>query len=422
MLDRLDQAIAVSHRRATQTALLYIDLDRFKNINDSLGHAAGDDLLKEAATRLGTCVREGDTLARMGGDEFVIILPGIDGGIGVQKVVERIFDSFVPPFFVATIDHFVSASIGITLCPADGDNAQVLLRNGELAMYKAKEQGRGRHQFFTAEIDQRMRERLLMEAQLRGAAARGELRLHYQPLYAAPDGALVGMEALLRWQRSDDCLMMPGHFIAVAEEVGLIPEIGEWVTATACREAAGLFAGLDGDLRVAVNVSPRQLQTGTFAGWVRRQLQDSGLRPEQLELEITESVLMDDRAETETTLRELCQLGVRLSIDDFGTGYSSLGYLQRYPFDTLKIDRSFVVGGTTDANTARLVETIVTMAHGLNLETVAEGVETAEQMAFVQGCGCDLIQGFLLGRPMSLADLAATIAAAPSGASKRQSG
>ncbi len=405
MLDRLEQGIAVAHRRNTQTSLLYIDLDRFKNVNDSLGHAAGDFLLKEAAARLTLCVREGDTLARMGGDELVIILPGVDDGVAVQKVADRVVETFSLPFILSGQEHFVTASIGISLFPSDGTDGQVLLRNAELSMYKAKEQGRGRYQFFTRELNERMQERLQLEGQLRGAAGRGELYLNYQPLYDVRTTSVVGMEALVRWQRGVDTLLQPGSFIPLAEEVGLIGEIGDWVVATACHQATGLFHGKRKDLRVAVNVSPRQLLGPGFGDWVRRQLDESGLSPEQLELEITESVVMDDSVETGTTLRKLCDLGVRLSIDDFGTGYSSLGYLQRYPFDTLKIDRSFVSGVVSDPNTARLVETIVTMAHGLGLETVAEGVETAEQLDFLRKCDCDLVQGFLLGRPMPLENL-----------------
>ncbi|WP_448191016.1 putative bifunctional diguanylate cyclase/phosphodiesterase [Azospirillum sp. sgz301742] len=410
MFDRLEQAVAVAHRRDALTALLYIDLDRFKTVNESLGHGAGDQLLKEAAARLGDCVRQGETLARTGGDEFVAILPGIDDGAAVQTMLKNVERAFAAPFAIAGHDHFVSASVGIALCPNDGTNSQVLLRNAELAMYKAKEQGRGRHQFFTREINERMQERLSLERRLRGAAGRGELLLHYQPLCHTDSGALAGMEALVRWRPADGDLLMPGSFVALAEEVGLIGEIGDWVVATACREAAGLFAGKPPGLRVAVNVSPRQLQGGAFGEWVIRQFEETGLSPEQLELEITESVVMDDAPETKAALRKLCDLGVRLSIDDFGTGYSSLGYLQRYPFDTLKIDRSFVIGVVTDPNTARLVETIVTMARGLGLETVAEGVETPEQLSFLKACGCDLVQGYLLGRPALADAIAAKLA------------
>ncbi|RAU22621.1 two-component system response regulator [Paramagnetospirillum kuznetsovii] len=406
MLDRLEQGLAVAHRRETMTALIYIDLDRFKNVNDLLGHAAGDQLLKDAAARLTECVREGDTLARMGGDEFVIILPGVEDGVSVQKVADRVVDTFTPPFGIAGQDHFVSASIGIGIFPADGNEGQVLLRNAELSMYKAKEQGRGRYQFFTREINEKAQARLAMESQLRGAAGRGELRLDYQPLYDLRTDCPVGMEALVRWRRPPDLIIPPGSFIPLAEEVGLIGEIGDWVITTACQESAHLFSRHPKGFRVAINVSPRQLRGGAFGDWVCRQLTEAKLSPEQLELEITESVLMDDSPEVGETLRQLCDLGVRLSIDDFGTGYSSLGYLQRYPFDTLKIDRSFVVGAVRDPNAARLVETIVTMAHGLGLETVAEGVETAEQLDFLRACDCDIVQGFLLGRPMSLTDLA----------------
>jgi diguanylate cyclase (GGDEF)-like protein/PAS domain S-box-containing protein len=409
MLDRLDQAIAVAHRQDRLTALIYIDLDRFKTVNDSLGHAAGDLLLKEAALRLAECIREGDTLARTGGDEFVVILPGISGRAAI-KVADRVVDGFAPPFHIAGHDYFVTASMGISLFPTDGTDGQVLLRNAELAMYKAKDDGRGRYRFFTHEIDERMRERLRLESQLRGATARGEMLLQYQPLFQVTTGQAVGMEALVRWQRPSFPLLQPGSFIPLAEEVGLIAEIGDWVVANACATAARLFEGeARGGCRVAVNVSPRQLQEPRFGQWVSYHLNHSGLRPDQLELEITESMLMDDSPEAAATLTALCDLGIRLSIDDFGTGYSSLGYLQRYPFHTLKIDKSFVQKAPSDANTARLVETIVAMARGLRLETVAEGVETADQLEFLKECGCDLVQGYLLGRPMEARDLARTL-------------
>jgi diguanylate cyclase (GGDEF)-like protein len=401
-LDRLNQAIAVAHRRKLSSALLLIDLDNFKNVNDTIGHEAGDRLLREAARRLGECVREDDTLARMGGDEFVIILPGIDDTFTVRKVAERVVETFSQPFTLDGSDHFVTTSIGIALFPTDGSTAQDLLRNADLALYKAKEQGRNRYQFFLPEINERIQQRLTLEGRLRGAVGRGEFVLHYQPIFEARSGHVVALETLIRWRQPDGSLAMPGSFIAQAEEIGLIVEIGDWVLETACRDAAGLFAGRAENMRVAINVSPRQLHAGGFGQRVRQVLTETGLRPEQLEIEITESILMDDTAETSRALEMISDLGVRLSIDDFGTGYSSLSYLQRYPFDTLKIDRSFVIKMADGDSGARLVETIIAMARGLRLEIIAEGVETEAQRAFLTERGCDLLQGYLLGRPAPL--------------------
>ncbi|MGE5505038.1 MAG: putative bifunctional diguanylate cyclase/phosphodiesterase [Actinomycetota bacterium] len=402
MLDRLAQAIAVAHRAQAQTALFYIDLDRFKNVNDSLGHAVGDTLLKEAAARLSACVREGDTLARMGGDEFVLILPAIDDSTLAHAVAERVVDSFARPFQLAGQEHFVTASIGITLFPGDGTDGQVLLRNADLAMYRAKEMGRNGFHFFTPEINRRMQERLALESRLRGAVGRGEMVLHVQPIVSMATRKAVGFEALVRWNQPDNGLTMPAAFIPVAEDVGLIGTIGDWVLTTAVRQARETFDCEGNDLRIAVNVSPRQLQVPGFGSRVRALLDHYQVPPRCLELEITESVLMDDTPEVAANLAKICNLGVRLSIDDFGTGYSSLGYLQRYPFDTLKIDRSFVQTAGQTANAARLVETILAMAHGMGLEVIAEGVETEEQYAFLAARGCDLGQGWLFGRPAAI--------------------
>jgi diguanylate cyclase (GGDEF)-like protein/PAS domain S-box-containing protein len=409
MLDRLEQAIAVAHRHDTLTALLYIDLDQFKNVNDTLGHVAGDRLLKEASARLGECTREGDTLARMGGDEFVIILPGISSGRAAQKVAERVITLFNQPFVLEGQDNFVTASLGITLFPGDGADGQVLLRNADLAMYKAKELGRNGYHFFTPEINARMQARLALEGKLRGAVGRDELLLHYQPIIGLKTNTPIALEALMRWRQPNGGLLMPGHFISVAEEVGLIKDMGDWVVATACRQLSKLVGSSASMLRMAVNVSPRQLQIEGFGAYVARLLSEYALSPECLELEITESVLMDDTPETAVNLKQLCDLGVRLSIDDFGTGYSSLGYLQRYPFDTLKIDRSFISAALDNPNAGRLVETIIGMAHGLGLEVIAEGVETVEQLAFLRERECDNVQGFLFSRPVPPEDLAAKL-------------
>ncbi|CAA7628051.1 putative Diguanylate cyclase/phosphodiesterase with PAS/PAC domain [Candidatus Terasakiella magnetica] len=402
-IDRLDQAIAVANREKALSALLLIDLDNFKDVNDAIGHGAGDRLLKEAAQRLGTCIREGDTLARMGGDEFVIVLPNIADSFVVQKVAERVLDAFQPPFHLDGQDHFVSASLGIALFPSDGTSPEDLLRNADLALYKAKEQGRARYQFFTPEINERTQLRLALARRLRGATARGEFVLYYQPLFHAATGTPATFEALIRWRQPDGSIIMPGQFITLAEDIGLIGEIGDWVLETACREAAALFKESREELRIAVNVSPRQLHSGEFGRKVRRVLDDTGLPPQRLEVEITESMLMDDTSETIIALEMLCDLGVRLSIDDFGTGYSSLGYLHRYPFNTLKIDRSFVIKIEKDRNGARLVETITGMARGLGMETIAEGVETEGQRDFLRKHNCDILQGYLLGRPAPFA-------------------
>ncbi|MTJ84261.1 MAG: EAL domain-containing protein [Telmatospirillum sp.] len=402
MLDRLIQSIAQSKRSGTRTALLFIDLDRFKNVNDILGHRAGDTLIQEAAVRFGNCVREGDTLARMGGDEFIVILPEIEDGGYARRVAERIIETSGAPFTLQGQDLFVTASIGITIFPDDGTDAQALLRNADLAMYKAKEMGRNGFHFFTQEINRRMQERLAIEGRLRGALGRQEFLLHYQPIVDLRNEQVIAMEALLRWREPDGRMRMPDQFISLAEETGAIRQIGAWVVASACQQAKALLDRKDGFQRVAVNVSPKQLQIAGFAQFVAAQLDLFGLDPNSLELEITESVLLDDSPETAANLTSLCNDGIRLSIDDFGTGYSALGYLQRYPFHTLKIDRSFVSHAADNPKASRLIETIVTMGHRLGMEIVAEGVETQEQLVFLRDHECDFAQGYLFGRPAAI--------------------
>jgi len=409
LLDRLDQAIAVAHRDGSRTALLCLDLDRFKNVNDTLGHAAGDILLKQATERLAGCVRECDTVARMGGDEFIIILPGVEDDTTAQQVAARVIDTFTRPFEISGQEHFVTASLGITLFPDDGTDGATLLRNADLAMYKAKELGRNGYRFFTNEINERMQERLAIEARLRGAVARDELVLHYQPIVDLRTGRSTGVEALVRWRQPDGSILMPGHFIPIAEDMGLIKAIGEWVVTTACAQLRPWLRDPARLARLAVNVSPRQLQVQGFGVLIERILAENDLAPDCLELEITESVLLDDMPETAVNLAMLGTLGVRLSIDDFGTGYSSLGYLQRYPFDTLKIDRSFVAAVLHDENTVRLVETIIAMGHGLGLDVIAEGVENEAQLSLLRERGCDFAQGFYFSRAVPFDELRALI-------------
>ncbi|MDQ2077924.1 bifunctional diguanylate cyclase/phosphodiesterase [Marinimicrobium sp. ABcell2] len=405
LMDRLTVALENAARTGQQTALLGIDLDHFKNVNDSLGHSVGDNLLKEAAQRLSSCIRGGDTLARMGGDEFVVVLPQITNLRDVHKIAENIVRQFERPFTIIGKDYFVTSSVGIALYPEDGGNPHLILRNADLAMYKAKDLGRNQYHFFTEDINQRLMQRLELETRIRHVITKDELLLHYQPIYNLSDNSVAGFEALVRWRQADGSLRMPGDFIPVAEDIGIIQEIDSWVLQAACKETSSLLNQQPGELRLAINISPRQLEAPGYADFVRRQLSLNHLKPSQLELEITERVLVNDAEATRTNIEALCNLGVRLSIDDFGTGYSSLGYLQKYPFHTLKIDRSFVSNISENPNARRLIETIITMAHGLDMEVVAEGIESEQERRFLMEHGCDQAQGFLLSRPLPLHDV-----------------
>jgi diguanylate cyclase (GGDEF)-like protein/PAS domain S-box-containing protein len=405
MLEHLNVALESSARNHRQTAMMCIDLDRFKNVNDSLGHSCGDDVLKESAGRLSGCIRNGDILARMGGDEFIIILPDISTPKEAEKVAEKIIAAFAQPFFIGGKEYFVTASIGIALSPKDGRSANLIQRNADLAMYKAKELGRNRYHFFTEDINTQLMQRLELEVRLRQAIALEELELHYQPIYDINTNMMIGFEALVRWRQPDGSLLMPVNFIPMAEDIGIIQEIDKWVMATACADAAKLAHESKRPLRLSLNVSPKQLQIPDYANFVAHQLFINNLSPTQLELEVTERVIMQNDPQTQINITALCDLGVRLSIDDFGTGYSSLAYLQKFPFKTLKIDRGFVSQICEDPNTHRLVDTIITMAHGLDMEIVAEGIENDQQRQMLQKQGCDHAQGYFFSYPGPLKEL-----------------
>ena len=402
--DRLTQALALSQRNAKQTAVMFVDLDRFKPINDTLGHAVGDILLKEVSQRLVNQLRIGDTICRIGGDEFVVVLPEIKRSSDVAQVAQKVIEQLSQPVIVDERELIVTCSIGIAVFPDDGRDAETLIRNADAAMYHAKELGRASYQFFTERMNLAASRRLSLESDLRRALGRDELRMHYQPIVDTRTGEVSGHEALVRWQHPERGLVLPGEFIQLAEETGLILRIGEWVLREACRWAT--FIGVERGLQVAVNLSPRQFNDPRLAQMVAQALRDTGLPPRLLELEITETLAMQHTDITLSTLKKLKKLGVSIAIDDFGTGYSSLAYLKRFPVDKIKIDRTFVAEAPIDHDQAAIVSAIVALAHALQIKAVGEGVESEQQRDFLRRCGCDYMQGFLIGRPVD-ADTAA---------------
>ena len=396
--DRLEQGVANAARQKTGFAFMFIDLDRFKTINDSLGHQVGDELLKAVASRLTACVRASDTVARLGGDEFAVILENLSGehDEGAQQVADKMIEAMGAPMLIGNQHLNTSCSIGISLYPADGKDGATLMKNADVAMYYAKEKGRNNYQFFSAGMNARAQERLSVENYLRLALRRGELAVHYQPRLRAADGELVAVEALVRWQHPRRGLLAPDKFIEVAEDSGLIVPIGEWVVERACEQVRLWQRTVRPGLRVSVNLSVGQVVDGErLFRAVSGALARSGIEPSTLELELTESLLMQNIGEKAALLDRLGELGVGLAIDDFGTGYSSLSYLKRLPVDAIKIDGSFVRDIGTDANDEAIITAILAMAHSLRLSVVAEGVETPAQLARLRELGCDEYQGFL---------------------------
>jgi diguanylate cyclase (GGDEF)-like protein/PAS domain S-box-containing protein len=403
--NRLTETLSSSRRHVTKVALMYLDLDRFKLINDTLGHRIGDLLLEAVGERLKCSVRSNDTLARLGGDEFIVLLSDIEHIDDVARIAQKTIELLMQPFSIEGNDIVINASIGISIYPEDGENGQTLLMNADSAMYLAKERGKNNYQFYTLAMTERSLERMIIERGLRHALINHELKLHYQPQIDLIKGRAVSVEALVRWQHPEWGLVNPARFISVAEETGLIVPVGLWVLATACRQAR-VWQETDGQFtQIAVNVSARQFLEPDLFQTIKDILNDTGLKPTSLELEITESAVMQDPERTLQVLQQLNELGVRLSIDDFGTGYSSLTYLRQFPIHSVKIDRSFVQKLPNDKGSATLVRAIIALAHELELSVTAEGVETEAQLAFLTAQECDCLQGYLFSHPVTAEQL-----------------
>jgi diguanylate cyclase (GGDEF)-like protein/PAS domain S-box-containing protein len=399
--DRITQSISLARRQSRPIAVIFLDLDRFKYINDSLGHATGDQLLQSVSRRLLANVRGSDTVSRLGGDEFVILLSEITSPEDAATSAKRIVLSLSAPHFIAGQDLHIDGSIGISICPEDGEDAETLIKNADTAMYHAKESGRNNFQFFKTEMNLKAVERQSLEGGLRRALGREEFLLHYQPKVNLDTGEITGVEALIRWQQPDRGLVLPAQFVPIAEDCGLIIQIGRWVLREACTQArAWQNAGLP-PLPIAVNVSAVEFRDSGFVEGVRTILLETGLAAQFLELEVTEGVLMDDAESTAAVLQELKTMGVHLAVDDFGTGYSSLSYLRQFPIDVLKIDQSFIHQITSDPDDSSIVSAIIHMGKSLKHLVIAEGIETQEQKAYLRTQRCTEGQGYLFSRPLA---------------------
>lgn len=398
--ERVRQALIRATMNGTMLAVLFLDIDEFKRVNDAFGHHAGDELLDAVGERIALLLRETDTVARMSEDEFAIVLSGMDAATNVAIVARKVLQAFSKPFRVAEQEVYTTASLGVALYPDDAGDIENLLRDADTAMYHAKQSGRNTYRFFSTEMHARAAQHVSLECDLRRATERGEFVLHYQPRVDLETGRVCGVEALIRWQHLRLGLVPPARFIPIAEQTRLIVPIGEWVLREACRQGRAWIDDGLGRLQVAVNLSAAQFDQRNLATTIGQVLVDTGLPPELLEVELTESIAMGNPEATIDTLMELRAMGVRAAIDDFGTGYSSLSYLKRFPIDALKIDRSFVRDLVVDPDDANIARAIIGLAHNLRLRVVAEGVETEQQLRALVENGCDEVQGYLTGRPM----------------------
>ena len=407
--DRLKQAMNLALRNDQQVAVLFLDLDRFKDINDTLGHSIGDMLLQQVADRMELVMRDCDTVARLGGDEFTIFVQDIKSAENACKVAQKLLDLFEIPYCLAGQQIYISNSIGITLFPADSNNIDGLLMNADIAMYRAKADGKNTYRLYNSEMSKQGTDRVALQSDLRSAVDLKQLRLLYQPKFDTLSGRIVGVEALIRWQHPERGLIPPDLFIPLAEESGSIFAITEWVLNTACHQAKLWHDAGYAGVTMAVNISAVSLKRKNVVAMVEQALANTGLPPDLLELELTESMLIDNNLMAEETLRVLKDLGISIAIDDFGTGYSSLSYLHRFPIDSLKIDRSFVWNMNRSSNDLAIVVAIIAMAHSFKLQVIAEGVETEEQLETLKTCGCEVIQGYLLSKPVGAEEVNALL-------------